>query len=159
MRNHHLALPDASSTPLGPTATRSPSAVRGLWASSSTKPRENTDNQANTTRRESMCFADEMDINLRAGISADAADCGRICHEAFSTIASRHGYTSLFPTLEHGTGLMSALLSSANFYTVVAEVDGRVVGSGVLQEWDKLAAGIIVIGVDPNSRAAGSVSA
>ena len=95
----------------------------------------------NTTRRESMCFADEMDINLRAGISADAADCGRICHEAFSTIASRHGYTSLFPTLEHGTGLMSALLSSANFYTVVAEVDGRVVGSGVLQEWDKLVGG------------------
>jgi GNAT superfamily N-acetyltransferase len=96
-----------------------------------------------------MCFGDAMDINLRTGIPSDAADCGRICYEAFSAIAPRHGYTSLFPTLEHGTGLMSALISSANFYAVVAEVDGSVVGSGVLQEWDKVVAGILVISVDP----------
>jgi ribosomal protein S18 acetylase RimI-like enzyme len=105
---------------------------------------------AHDPRHGSMRIADSMDINLRTGTPADAADCGWICYEAFAAVASRHGYRTLFPTVEDGIGLMSWLLSAAGFYTVVAEVDGRVVGSGVLQEWDLTVAAIAVISVDPS---------
>ena len=104
---------------------------------------------AHDPRRGSMCFADSMDLNLRTGTPADGADCGRICYEAFADVASRHGYRTLFPQVEDGIGLMSWLLSAAGFHTVVAEVEGRVVGSGTLQEWDTAVAAIGVISVDP----------
>ena len=104
---------------------------------------------AHDARTGSMCFANPMDISLRTGIPADAVDCGRICYEAFADLASRHGYKTLFRKVEEGIGLMSWLLSTASFYTVVAEVKGRVVGSGTLQEWDKAVAGIALISVDP----------
>ena len=112
-------------------------------------PPANRAKSAHDTRRGSMCFANSMDINLRTGAPADAADCGRVCYEAFDDVASRHGYRTLFPKVEDGIGLMSWLLSADGFYTVVAEVEGRVVGSGVLQEWDIAVAGIAVISVDP----------
>jgi ribosomal protein S18 acetylase RimI-like enzyme len=102
-----------------------------------------------------MCFANPVDISLRTGVPADAVDCGRICYEAFADLASRHGYKTLFRKVEEGIGLMSWLLSTASFYTVVAEVKGRVVGSGTLQEWDKAVAGIALISVDPTFQGSG----
>ncbi len=103
----------------------------------------------------SMCFSGPMNITLRDGVPADATDCGRICHEAFTDIALRHGYKSFFPTLGDGVGLMSWMLSTPGFHGVVAEADGRIVGSGALQEWDKVVAAIAVISVDPTVQGRG----
>lgn len=96
-----------------------------------------------------------MEMRLRAGTPDDATDCGRICQQAFTDLATRHGFASLFPSVEQSTGLMSWLLSTRSFYAVVAEVDGRVVGSGVLSEWNKVVAGVFIISIDPSAQAQG----
>jgi hypothetical protein len=68
-----------------------------------------------------------MDIKLRAGTAADAEVCGKICYEAFTTIAKAHNFTPDFPSDEIAIGLMKSLLSHPGFYSVVAELDGRIV--------------------------------
>ena len=61
---------------------------------------------------------------LRAGTPQDAEAAGRICHRAFTAIATAHGYPSDFPAPEIGIGLMTMLLSHPGFYSVVAERAG-----------------------------------
>jgi predicted N-acetyltransferase YhbS len=89
-----------------------------------------------------------MDLKLRPGTPDDADVCGRICHEAFSTIAREHSFPSDFPAPEMGIGLMSMLLSHPGFYSVVAEVGGKVVGSNFLDERAPIS-GVGPITVDP----------
>lgn len=78
--------------------------------------------------------APSTDIALRPGDLSDAAACGVVCYEAFSDIAGRHGFPPDFPSAEIATGLMSMLLSHPGFYSVVAELDGEIVGSNFLDE-------------------------
>ena len=90
-----------------------------------------------------------MNIKLRAGKPDDAATCGTICYEAFNRIADQHNFPHDFPNLEVATGLLTELLSRGDIYSVVAEVDDRVVGSNFL--WESAAvAGVGPITVDPN---------
>src|SRR3984893_6548610 len=88
-----------------------------------------------------------MKINLRRGTIEDAAACGHIEFEAFKSISSEHN----FPwdsSLETATRIITMMLSSPGFYSVVAEMDGRVVGSNFLDERTPVA-GIGPITVDP----------
>jgi GNAT superfamily N-acetyltransferase len=90
-----------------------------------------------------------MNINLRAGKPDDAATCGTICYEAFNRIADQHNFPHDFPNSEAAIGLLTELLSRGDIYSVVAEVDDRVVGSNFL--WESAAvAGVGPITVDPN---------
>jgi GNAT superfamily N-acetyltransferase len=90
-----------------------------------------------------------MDIRLRSGTPADAEICGRICYEAFKTISEGHGFVPDFPTREVAIGVLTRLLANPNFYSVVAEVDGRIVGSNFLDERNRIA-GVGPITVDPS---------
>jgi GNAT superfamily N-acetyltransferase len=90
-----------------------------------------------------------MDIKLRSGTPADAEICGRICYEAFKTISEVHGFVPDFPTREVAIGVLTRLLGNPNFYSVVAEVDGRIVGSNFLDERNRIA-GVGPITVDPS---------
>src|SRR6185503_15768351 len=90
-----------------------------------------------------------MNIKLRAGNPDDAATCGTICYEAFNRIADQHNFPHDFPNSEAAIGLLTELLSRGDIYSVVAEVDDRVVGSNFL--WESAAvAGVGPITVDPN---------
>jgi len=90
-----------------------------------------------------------MNINLRAGKPDDAATCGTICYEAFNRIADQHNFPHDFPNSEAAIGLLTELLSRGDIYSVVAELDDRVVGSNFL--WESAAvAGVGPITVDPN---------
>src|SRR3954454_13442480 len=89
-----------------------------------------------------------MDITLRAGKPDDAAICGRICYEAFKEIAERHNFAPDFPSAEVATGLMTWFLAHPGFYSVVAEMNGRVVGSNFLDERNPIA-GVGPITIDP----------
>ena len=89
-----------------------------------------------------------MDLKLRPGTPEDAPACGRICFEAFDTIARSHGFPSDFPSPEAGIGALTMLLGHPGFYGVVAEVDGAVVGSNFLDERSPIA-GVGPITVDP----------
>jgi GNAT superfamily N-acetyltransferase len=85
---------------------------------------------------------------LRAGRSEDAETCGLICYEAFKAIADEHNFPPDFPSPEVSGGLLTSLLSRGDIYRVVAEVDGRVVGSNFLWENGTIA-GVGPITIDP----------
>src|SRR4028119_571881 len=88
------------------------------------------------------------DLRLRAGRSEDAERLGTICYGAFRAISDEHNFPPDFPSPEIAGGLLASLLSREDVYSVVAEVDGRVVGSNFL--WENMAiAGVGPITIDP----------
>lgn len=89
-----------------------------------------------------------MELRLRSGTPADARDCGRILYEAFKSIADQHNFPPDFPSVEAATEIGTMLLSHPGFYSVVAELDGKVVGSNFLDERSAIA-GIGPVSVDP----------
>jgi predicted N-acetyltransferase YhbS len=89
-----------------------------------------------------------MQVMVRPAGEADAQECGRICHDAFAAIASRHGFPPDFPSVEIATALVSELVAHPGFFSVVAEQDGRVVGSNFLDE-RSLIFGVGPVTVDP----------
>ena len=78
-------------------------------------------------------------LTLRPGTPGDARVCGRICHEAFGTLAEHHRFPPDFPSPEHAAETLGRLLAHPRFYSVVAELDGRVVGSNFLDERSTIA--------------------
>jgi len=92
-----------------------------------------------------------MSVILRPGTPEDASACGTICFEAFKSIASEHNFPWDFPTAEVATGVMKTLLAHPGFYSVVAERDGKVVGSNFMDERNAIA-GIGPITVGPGSQ-------
>jgi predicted N-acetyltransferase YhbS len=80
-----------------------------------------------------------MNLTLRPGTAADAEACGRISYEAFKAIAEAHNFTPDFPSPDVAIGVLTWLLSHPGFYSVIAEVDGRVVGSNFLDERNVIA--------------------
>ena len=93
-------------------------------------------------------------IDIRQPAPEDADECGRICFEAFRSIAERHNFPPDFPSPEVAAGLISALVAHPGIYGVVAERDGRVLGSGFLDERSTIA-GVGPITVDPGFADAG----
>jgi GNAT superfamily N-acetyltransferase len=89
-----------------------------------------------------------MDETLRRAVSSDAPEIGRICYEAFSTINSAHGFPPDFPSVDISVGLMRMLIEHPGFYNVVAERDGRIIGSNFMDERSPVL-GIGPITVDP----------
>jgi GNAT superfamily N-acetyltransferase len=89
-----------------------------------------------------------MDIKLRSGAPADAEICGAICYNAFKTISEGHGFAPDFPAPEVAIGLLTWMLGHPRFYSAVAEIDGRIVGSNFLDERNTIAA-VGPITVDP----------
>jgi predicted N-acetyltransferase YhbS len=89
-----------------------------------------------------------MSVNLRPGTPKDAMQCGKICYSAFRTIAEEHNFPPDFLSPELATTLLSEFLAHPNIYGVVAELDGRVVGSNFVDERSTIA-GIGPITVDP----------
>jgi predicted N-acetyltransferase YhbS len=89
-----------------------------------------------------------MSITLRPAQPADTEVCGRICYEAFKAIAAQHNFPRDFPSPEVAAGLLKKMLGTPNIYGVVAEDDGRVVGSNFVDERSPIA-GIGPITVDP----------
>jgi len=94
------------------------------------------------------------EVLVRAATPDDGSVCGQICYEAFSKINAEHGFPSDFPGVEAGTSLLSTLFSSSNFYCVVAETGGRIVGTNCLDERSVIA-GIGPITIDPSAQNVG----
>jgi len=92
-----------------------------------------------------------MDLKLRRGLPEDAKTCGAICCEAFKAIAEHHNFPPNLPTPDVAIELLSKQFSHPNYYSVVAELDGRVVGSNFLDERSSIVA-IGPVSVDPNQQ-------
>jgi predicted N-acetyltransferase YhbS len=89
-----------------------------------------------------------MNVTLRPGTAADAERCGEICYNAFKAVAEQHNFPPDFPSQEGARGLLARLLANPGFYSVVAEVDGTIVGSNFVDERSTMA-GLGPITVDP----------
>lgn len=101
-----------------------------------------------------MTQKQETPVSLRAATANDAPACGQICFDAFSTISQEHGFASDVPSPEVGVAILSMIFSTPGFYCVVAESDGRIVGSNCLDERSMIH-GVGPITVDPNTQNAG----
>lgn len=89
------------------------------------------------------------DIVVRTATLEDAPVAGQICFAAFSTISAGHGFPCDLPNPQAAIGVLSMMFSNPGFYCVVAEHDGRIVGSNCLDE-RSLIRGLGPITIDPS---------
>ncbi len=92
-----------------------------------------------------------MGVTIREAVDDDWQECGRICYEAFATLAARHGFPPDFPTVAAAAEPIRYLINHPHIYGVVAEDDGRILGSNFLDERSIISA-IGPISVDPTAQ-------
>ena len=88
------------------------------------------------------------EVVVRTATKDDAPVCGQICFDAFCAINQKHGFPCDFPHSAVTVGVLSMMFSTPDFYCVVAEVGGRVVGSNCLDE-RSIIHGVGPITIDP----------
>jgi GNAT superfamily N-acetyltransferase len=93
-------------------------------------------------------------VTLREAEAADLEDCAQICFDAFGGIHDHHRFPRDFPALEAAMGLLDAWISHPAVWGVVAEIDGRIVGSNFLDERDPIR-GVGPITIAPDGQNAG----
>lgn len=87
-------------------------------------------------------------VTTRRANPEDAAACGRICFEAFRTIAAAHNFPPDFPSVDIPTQVLSMMFSHPSFYCLVAESNGQILGSNCLDERSTVA-GVGPVTIDP----------
>ena len=87
---------------------------------------------------------------IREAAAADALECGRILYAAFDAIANQHNFSLDFPSVAVATDVVSMLIAHPGFHGLVAEEDGRIVGSNFMDQRSPIG-GIGPISVDPAS--------
>jgi predicted N-acetyltransferase YhbS len=96
----------------------------------------------------SMSTPLEPAVRIRRATPSDAESCGRICYEAFTAINRQHNFPPELPSPEAAVEHLATVFAHTGFFCVVAESDGRVVGSNCMDERSTIA-GIGPITVDP----------
>lgn len=76
-----------------------------------------------------------MSLVIRLIEYNDAKNCGKIGYQAHKTISSAHGYPSEQPSEEFGIGLIRNLLENPNSWGVLAERQGKTLGSIFLHKF------------------------
>jgi GNAT superfamily N-acetyltransferase len=95
--------------------------------------------------------ADAGQVTLREVEPGDAEACAQIVFDAFGQIHDHHRFPRDFPALEAAAGVMGMWIPHPAVWGVVAEVDGRVVGSNFLDERDPIR-GVGPITIDPGTQ-------
>jgi predicted N-acetyltransferase YhbS len=94
------------------------------------------------------------EVTLRPAEPADVADCAQIVFDAFGALHDHHRFQRDFPALEAAAALLSVFIPHPMIWGVVAEIDGRIVGSNFLDERDPIR-GIGPITVAPEGQNTG----
>lgn len=92
-----------------------------------------------------------MAFTIRKATLEDAPVAGGICYEAFLKINTDHNFPPDIPSAEMAVGFCNILFTHPGFYCVVAEQDGRVIGSNCLDERSVIS-GIGPITIDPGAQ-------
>ena len=95
-----------------------------------------------------------MTIALRPIEAADGEACAGIAYEAFASLHDSHQFPRDFPTLEAAAQLISNFIAHPAIWGVVAEAEGRIVGSNFLDERGSIT-GVGPITVDPHAQGQG----
>jgi predicted N-acetyltransferase YhbS len=93
-------------------------------------------------------------VTLRDVEPGDAEACAQILFDAFGGIQDHHRFPRDFPELEAAAGIIGMWIPHPSIWGVVAESDGRIVGSNFIDERDPIR-GVGPITVDPESQNAG----
>src|SRR4051812_43331155 len=72
--------------------------------------------------------AEHQTLVIRRATPADAEVCGRICFDAFTTLANKHQFQPDFPAPEIPVHVLSTMFSHLSFFCVVAEQDEKIIG-------------------------------
>ena len=107
-----------------------------------------------TDANESIVKGRDMAIAVRAIEPADGDECARIVYEAFGGLHDYHRFPRDFPTLEAAEQLTSNFIAHPAIWGVVAEAEGRIVGSNFLDERGTIT-GVGPITVDPKAQGHG----
>jgi GNAT superfamily N-acetyltransferase len=94
-------------------------------------------------------------LTIRRATPDDAPVCGAICYQAFFDISKTHNFPPDLPSPEAAIGLLTMMFSHPGFYGVVAEADGRIIGSNCLDERSPIA-GVGPITVETGAQNAGA---
>lgn len=95
-----------------------------------------------------------MSITIRRATIDDAPMCGSILYAAFKTLADQHGFPPDFHAQEDATAIIAGLIANPTIYGIVAEYDGKIVGSNFLDERDEIRS-VGPISVHPQSQGRG----
>src|SRR5260221_14294314 len=79
------------------------------------------------------------EVTIRPATPQDAAAAGVICYQAFHDINTAHNFPPDLPSAEAGVGLLTMMFSHPGFYSVVAESEGRIIGSNSMDERSPIA--------------------
>lgn len=82
-------------------------------------------------------------MNLRPATTDDIQETGQIIYDAFRSIAEKYNFPLDFPSVESGLGMAEIAINNPDIYGVIAEKDGKIVGSNFLWEQDA------IVGVGP----------
>ena len=93
-------------------------------------------------------------VTLREARPEDLDACAQICFDAFGEIHDHHRFPRDFPVLEVATAMLGAWIPHPAVWGVVAEMDGRIVGSNFLDERDPIR-GVGPITIAPEGQNAG----
>src|SRR5918996_993492 len=93
-------------------------------------------------------------VMLRPIEHRDAGEAARIVYEAFAGIHDHHRFARDFPTVEAAAQLVEGFIDHPQIWGVVAEADGRIIGSNFLDERGPVL-GVGPITVDPVTQSAG----
>jgi ribosomal protein S18 acetylase RimI-like enzyme len=87
-------------------------------------------------------------LELVRAESQHVGEMGRICYEAFKDLSDRHHFPLDLPSAALARHVLGMMVSRSDFYSVVALLDGQVVGSNFLSLSDPVA-GIGPVTVEP----------
>ena len=90
-------------------------------------------------------------FTIRQSTPNDVPECGRICYEAFRTLNESHRFPPDLPSVEITTHVIHSMFTDPRFYCVVAEVDGKLIGSNCLDERGPIS-GVGPITIDPTAQ-------
>ncbi len=94
------------------------------------------------------------DVALREAEPGDIDACAQVCFDAFGGLHDHHRFPRDFPVLEAAAQLMGMWIPHPSVWGVVAEIDGRIVGSNFIDERNPIR-GVGPITVDPGGQNAG----
>ena len=110
----------------------------------------NAKENANAMSTASARTADQT-LTIRRAQPADVEVCGHICYNAFTTLNKHHNFPPDFPSPDVAIEVISMMFSHPGFFCVVAEQDGKIVGSSCLDERSVIA-GIGPVTIDPSAQ-------
>lgn len=103
---------------------------------------------------EAVSTHDSGRLTLREAEPGDIDACAQIVFDAFAAIHDHHRFPRDFPVLEAAAGMMGMWIPNPSVWGVVAEIDGRIVGSNFLDERGPIR-GVGPITVDPEGQNSG----